>query len=117
VEPIGHESALVRLEARVKRDYAMTAGIVGTGGIAASGVVAYLMWWPLAAGAAAAVAGAYGLMRLQRSEAELVALALERRLDAVSASREPALRTPSVAGALGRMRDVADRARRSGTRR
>lgn len=117
VEPIGQESALVRLEARVKRDYAMTAGIVGTGGTAASGVVAYLMWWPLAAGAAAAVAGAYGLMRLQRSEAELVALALERRLDAVSASREPALRTPSVAGALGRMRDVADRARRSGTRR
>ena len=34
VEPIGDQSALVRLEARVKRDYAMTAGIVGAGGTA-----------------------------------------------------------------------------------
>ena len=32
VEPIGDDSALVRLEARVKRDYAITAGIVGAGG-------------------------------------------------------------------------------------
>ena len=117
VEPIGDESALVRLEARVKRDYAITAGIVGGGGSVASVIVAYLTWWPLAAGVVAAGAGAYGLLRAQRSESELLALALERRLDAVSASREPELRTPSVAGALGRMRGVAERARRSGTRR
>ena len=116
VEAIGEDAALVRLEARVKRDYAMTAGIIGAGGTVASGIVAYLIWWPLAAGAVAAVAGCYGLLRAQRSESELVALALERRLDAVAASREPDLRTPSVAGALGKMRDVAGRARRSGTR-
>jgi hypothetical protein len=116
VEPIGAESALVRLEARVKRDYAMTAGLVGAGGTAASGILGFLIWWPFAAGVVAAGAGCYGLLRAQRSESELVALALERRLDAVAASREPAVRTPSVAGALGKMRDVAGRARRSGTR-
>ncbi len=117
VEPIGDASALVRLEARVKRDYAVTAGIVGAGGASASLIVAYVTWWPLAAGTVAALAGCWGLLRAQRSESELVALALERRLDAVSASREPELRTPSMTGALGRMRNVADRARRSGTRR
>jgi hypothetical protein len=116
VEPIGAESALVRLEARVKRDYAVTAGVVGAGGTAASGILGFLIWWPFAAGVAAAGAGCYGLLRAQRSESELVALALERRLDAVSASREPVVRTPSVAGALGKVRDVAGRARRSGTR-
>jgi hypothetical protein len=116
VEPIGDDSALVRLEARVKRDYAITAGIVGAGGAVASVILGYLTWWPLVAGVVAAAAGCYGLLRAQRSESELLALALERRLDAVSASREPALRTPSVTGALGKMREVAERARRSGTR-
>ena len=67
-----------------------------------------MIWWPLAAGAVASGAGATGLLRAQRSESELVALALERRLDAISASREPALRTPSMAGALGKMREVAE---------
>ena len=113
VEPIGEQSALVRLEARVKRDYAMTAGIVGAGGGTASIILGAVVWWPLAAGAVAAGAGAYGLLKAQRSESELVALALERRLDAVSASREPAVRTPSMAGALGKVADLAGRARRS----
>jgi hypothetical protein len=116
VEPIGDESALVRLEARVKRDYAMTAGIVGAGGATASLILGAVVWWPLAAGVVAAGAGAYGLLKAQRSEAELVALALERRLDAVSACREPAVRTPSMVGALGKVADLAGRARRSGTR-
>ena len=116
VEAIGDDSALVRLEARVKRDYAITAGIVGAGGTVASLILGYLTWWPLAAGVVASLAGCWGLLRAQKSESQLLALALERRLDAISASREPALRTPSMAGALGKMREVAERARRSGTR-
>ena len=57
VEAIGDDSALVRLEARVKRDYAITAGIVGAGGAYASLILGYLTWWPLVPGVVAPLAG------------------------------------------------------------
>ena len=110
------DSALVRLEARVKRDYAITAGIVGAGGTVASLVVGCLERGGRWRRRRAVALGRrlLGLLRAQRSESELVALALERRLDAVSASREPALRTPSMARRLGKIARCRDaRPRRS----
>ena len=112
IEPIGPSASVVRLEARVKRDYAALAGIVGGGGTAVAVVAASVLWWPLAVvGVPAALAAGYGFLRAQRSESELVALALERRLDAVGAGREPGTRTPSLSAAMLRVRDVATRAR------
>ena len=63
---------------------------MGGGGTAVAVVAASVLWWPLAVvGVPAALAAGYGFLRAQRSESELVALALERRLDAVGAGREP----------------------------
>src|SRR5690349_315692 len=50
IEAVGEDGSLVRLEARVKRDYATMAGIVGGGGTVAAAGAAAALWWPLVAG-------------------------------------------------------------------
>jgi hypothetical protein len=117
IEPVGPAGSVVRLEARVKRDYAAMAGVVGGGGSVVAVTAAAVVWWPLAAGIPFALAAGYGFLRAQRSESELVAMALERRLDAVGAGREPEVRTPSLSAAILRVREVATRARGASAKR
>jgi hypothetical protein len=117
IEPVGEDGSVVRLEARVKRDYAAMAGVVGGGGTVVAVGAAAVLWWPLVAGIPVALAAGYGFLRAQRSESELVALALERRLDAVGQGREPAVRSASLSAALVRVREVATRARGASAKR
>jgi hypothetical protein len=111
IEPVGPTGSVVRLEARVKRDYAAMAGVVGGGGTAAAVAAGAVIWWPLAAGVPVALAAGYGFLRAQRSESELVAMALERRLDAVGAGNVPTAKSSSLSAAILRVREVAIRAR------
>jgi hypothetical protein len=111
IEPVGPTGSVVRLEARVKRDYAALAGVVGGGGTAAAVAAGAVIWWPLAAGIPVALAAGYGFLRAQRSESELVAMALERRLDAVGAGNVPPAKSSSLSAAILRVREVAIRAR------
>lgn len=118
VEPAGDGASRITLSAHVKRDYAASAAIVGGGGTVAAVVASVVLWPPLLLGVAAAGAGAYGLLRAQRSESELIALALERRLDLVSTGREPGRKGPSVTGAFDRVRAAAaGRTRKAGAGR
>ena len=116
IEPVGDDSSVVRLEARVKRDNAMMAGIVGVGGVAAASV-ATVAWMPFALGIPAALAAGYGFLRAQRHDSEMVAMALERRLDAVGAGHEPPGKGSPLTGAFGRVRTAAGRTRSAGAKR
>jgi hypothetical protein len=116
IEPVGDDGSVVRLEARVKRDHAAMAGVVGIGGAVAAGA-ATVVWMPLVLGVPAALAAGYGFLRAQRSDSEMVAMALERRLDAIGAGRAPASRSSAFTGAFGRVRDAAGRARGAGAKR
>jgi hypothetical protein len=116
IEPVGASASVVRMEATVKRDHAVMAGVVGLGGAVAAGA-ATVVWMPLALGVPAALAAGYGFLRAQRHDSEMVAMALERRLDVVGAGREPPVKSSTFQDAFGRMRTAAGRARGAGAKR
>jgi hypothetical protein len=74
-------------------------------------------WMPLALGIPASLVAGYGFLRAQRHESEMVAMALERRLDAVGAGHAPPVKESALAGAFGRVRTATGRTRSAGAKR